>query len=258
MVNYYLLTLLVRGLRNWWTLGSWQRGWALCQGTANDERLLPQWESHRRHNQGWLAPHRCEYSVILVLELSLSLIGWVYPQVILATMTLMVMWLFLIAWKSWLKSKDYRWERVRLDAPVWVECSVPFFPTGGTSWAWSSAGHPSSHSGCCGHWKAKWACRWTAQGIRGTQTRGEYDWIWCAGIRQGSVSDLLRWNIPVHSKSGFLASGKVAPFKELNGGVEFRPSIPKSASGKILRRELKEELISWSVSPFGCTPRLKY
>ena len=37
-------------------------------------------------------------------------------------------------------------------------------------------------------------------------------------------------------------TGKVAPFKELAGGVEFRAEIPKSASGKILRRQLKEEL----------------
>ena len=37
-------------------------------------------------------------------------------------------------------------------------------------------------------------------------------------------------------------TGKVAPFKELEGGVEFRAEIPKSASGKILRRQLKEEL----------------
>ena len=37
-------------------------------------------------------------------------------------------------------------------------------------------------------------------------------------------------------------TGKVASFKELTGGVEFRQEIPKSASGKILRRQLKEEL----------------
>ena len=33
----------------------------------------------------------------------------------------------------------------------------------------------------------------------------------------------------------------VAPFKQLRGGVEFRKEIPKSASGKILRRILKDE-----------------
>ena len=34
----------------------------------------------------------------------------------------------------------------------------------------------------------------------------------------------------------------VAPYKKLRGGVEFVDSIPKSLSGKILRRELKDKL----------------
>jgi len=40
----------------------------------------------------------------------------------------------------------------------------------------------------------------------------------------------------------------VAPFKQLKGGVEFRKEIPKAASGKILRRLLRDELrqTSWS------------
>ena len=37
-------------------------------------------------------------------------------------------------------------------------------------------------------------------------------------------------------------SGRVAPFKKLAGGIEFRNEIPKAASGKILRRVLKAEL----------------
>ena len=34
----------------------------------------------------------------------------------------------------------------------------------------------------------------------------------------------------------------VAPYKKLRGGVEFIDEIPKSLSGKILRRELKDKL----------------
>ena len=36
----------------------------------------------------------------------------------------------------------------------------------------------------------------------------------------------------------FVAS-RVAPYKKLRGGIEFIDTIPKSASGKILRRQLK-------------------
>ena len=34
---------------------------------------------------------------------------------------------------------------------------------------------------------------------------------------------------------------RVAPYKQLTGGVEMRAEIPKAASGKILRRLLKQE-----------------
>jgi acyl-coenzyme A synthetase/AMP-(fatty) acid ligase len=37
----------------------------------------------------------------------------------------------------------------------------------------------------------------------------------------------------------FLVSENVAPYKKLRGGVQMIESIPKTASGKILRRELK-------------------
>jgi 4-coumarate--CoA ligase len=36
--------------------------------------------------------------------------------------------------------------------------------------------------------------------------------------------------------------GQVAPFKRLDGGIVFTDVIPKSASGKILRRLLRDEL----------------
>lgn len=35
---------------------------------------------------------------------------------------------------------------------------------------------------------------------------------------------------------------RVAPYKRLNGGIIFRDAVPKSASGKILRRLLRDEL----------------
>jgi len=38
-------------------------------------------------------------------------------------------------------------------------------------------------------------------------------------------------------------AGKVAPYKKLRGGVVFTDAIPKSPSGKILRRELKEKAL---------------
>jgi len=36
---------------------------------------------------------------------------------------------------------------------------------------------------------------------------------------------------------------RVAPFKRLRGGVKFVDAIPKTASGKILRRMMKEQLL---------------
>ena len=38
----------------------------------------------------------------------------------------------------------------------------------------------------------------------------------------------------------YALTGKVAPYKKLRGGVKFVKEIPKSPSGKILRRLIKE------------------
>ena len=37
-------------------------------------------------------------------------------------------------------------------------------------------------------------------------------------------------------------AGKVAPYMKLRGGVQFVTAIPKSPSGKILRRKIREEI----------------
>ena len=39
-------------------------------------------------------------------------------------------------------------------------------------------------------------------------------------------------------------SGKVAPHKQLRGGVEIRRQIPKSSTGKVLRRLLRKDFLS--------------
>ena len=41
---------------------------------------------------------------------------------------------------------------------------------------------------------------------------------------------------------------RVAPYKKLKGGVVFRKEVPKSASGKILRRLLRDEKKSFILS----------
>lgn len=45
-------------------------------------------------------------------------------------------------------------------------------------------------------------------------------------------------------------AGKVATYKQLRGGVRFLDVIPKNASGKILRRELKLKYGSWEEEEF--------
>mgnify|MGYP002480643798 CR=1 FL=1 len=44
------------------------------------------------------------------------------------------------------------------------------------------------------------------------------------------------------------AAAKVAPTKKLRGGVEFIDAIPKTASGKILRRVLKDKELAKTVA----------
>ncbi|KAI0228792.1 putative 4-coumarate--CoA ligase 2 [Lamellibrachia satsuma] len=54
---------------------------------------------------------------------------------------------------------------------------------------------------------------------------------------------VLKPNLRVsHDELQKFIAEQVAPYKQLRGGIEFRKEIPKSASGKILRRVLKDEL----------------
>ena len=46
-------------------------------------------------------------------------------------------------------------------------------------------------------------------------------------------------NICSNDVSGFVAS-RAAPYKHLAGGVEFIDEIPRSAAGKILRKDLRK------------------
>ena len=48
----------------------------------------------------------------------------------------------------------------------------------------------------------------------------------------------------LHSFIRYMISDHVADYKRLRGGVEFIKEIPRSPSGKILRKILKDELAS--------------
>lgn len=54
-------------------------------------------------------------------------------------------------------------------------------------------------------------------------------------------------NVSKEDVAQFLDS-KVAPHKRLKGGVVFIDSIPKTSTGKLLRRELKSMLLSQTSS----------
>lgn len=45
-------------------------------------------------------------------------------------------------------------------------------------------------------------------------------------------------------------SKKVADYKQLGGGVQFLESIPKNATGKIMRREIKLKYCQWYWNDF--------
>lgn len=60
-------------------------------------------------------------------------------------------------------------------------------------------------------------------------------------MNSGTISDML--SSLTHSKC-FIFLDKVAPHKQLTGGVRFVNSIPKSPAGKLLRKELKNFLLA--------------
>ena len=55
----------------------------------------------------------------------------------------------------------------------------------------------------------------------------------------------MLWMLGINSSNPIvIILGQVADYKRLRGGVEFIKEIPRSASGKILRRLLKDKLLS--------------
>ncbi|XP_070179808.1 probable 4-coumarate--CoA ligase 1 [Littorina saxatilis] len=64
---------------------------------------------------------------------------------------------------------------------------------------------------------------------------GELATAWVVLKEQASSQQLLQY---VHAR--------VAPYRQLRGGVEIVPSIPKSPSGKILRRHIRQEIVERS------------
>ncbi|KAI5302659.1 hypothetical protein KEM55_000959, partial [Ascosphaera atra] len=49
---------------------------------------------------------------------------------------------------------------------------------------------------------------------------------------QADAEDIILW-----------VAGSVAPHKKLRGGVTFIDAVPKTASGKVLRRDLKAQVL---------------
>ena len=54
-----------------------------------------------------------------------------------------------------------------------------------------------------------------------------------SGLQPAAVADLV--------------AAKLSPYKQLRGGVAFVDSIPKSAAGKILRKDLKARYLATGV-----------
>lgn len=75
-------------------------------------------------------------------------------------------------------------------------------------------------------------------------------WLYLSGVPDERAGELPRAYIvsksskPSEESIHKYLETKVSPNKKLKGGVEFVQAIPKAASGKILRRELKKDYLS--------------
>ena len=102
---------------------------------------------------------------------------------------------------------------------------------GGACWTGESHQRTWGCNWCCCYWSCKCKGRGGTQGICG-QGKGRADRGGCEGEhkRCQSTPDLV--------SQGHVAAA-LSPHKHLAGGVEFVEQIPKSAAGKILRKDLK-------------------
>ena len=60
-------------------------------------------------------------------------------------------------------------------------------------------------------------------------------------IVTNQLTNDIHCNIPTNQWYSLLHVGQVASHMRLRGGVEFTDEIPRTASGKILRRKLREK-----------------
>ena len=115
--------------------------------------------------------------------------------------------------------------------------------------------------GWCGrNWNSRWAGRRAAACLGGSKSRFQCNWKWdnqlrwgyvhacCAGVRSvtghpSSVqSNIVLLGPMFMPDPSCLTAGTVAPYKRLRGGVRFVAEIPKTSSGKILHRVMREEM----------------